>query len=234
MGEVQYDDAAADLLAQAVSNAASTLRVQGGAPRAAAPIERMQQGDLHAWQVRHDERTRAAAPSDFLRRPGLRGVARPSIGVGVMLTAALLVSGCSNAPGGNAVDPSEAKKSIVDAVKESTDAVGGEWTVYRGPAAEVCTQSGGGDGARFVYVLERSRTDGTDPAADIRTVEELWKSKGITTKRFESGGSDPLTGIRGADGPVTSIGFNAYPQRYSITGVSECSDGDVQDLRSAE
>lgn len=121
----------------------------------------------------------------------------------------------------------------VSIVEESTDAVGGDWTVYRGPAAEVCTRSGGGDGARFVYILERSDTDGTDPAADIRTVEELWQAKGITTERFESGGSDPLTGIRGVDGTVTSIGFNAYPQRYSVTGVSKCSDGDVQDLRSA-
>ncbi len=164
----------------------------------------------------------------------IRGAARTSVGVTLILTAALTVAGCSNTPGGMTVDPSEAKKSIVDAVKESTDAVGGEWTVYRGPAAEVCTRSGGGDGARFVYILERSGTNGTDPAADIRTVEELWKSKGITTERFESGGSDPLTVIRGADGPVTSIGFNAYPLRYSITGVSKCSDGDVQDLRSAE
>ncbi|TCU43185.1 hypothetical protein EDF33_11028 [Curtobacterium sp. PhB146] len=164
----------------------------------------------------------------------IRGAARTSVGVTLILTAALTVAGCSNTPGGMTVDPSEAKKSIVDAVKESTDAVGGEWTVYRGPAAEVCTRSGGGDGARFVYILERSGTNGTDPAADIQTVEELWKSKGITTERFESGGSDPLTVIRGADGPVTSIGFNAYPLRYSITGVSKCSDGDVQDLRSAE
>ncbi len=164
-----------------------------------------------------------------------RGLARTSTGVALVLTAALTMTGCSNTPGGKTVDPSDAKKSIVDVVKESTDAVGGDWTVYRGPAAEVCTRSGGQEGARFVYVLERSGTDGGgDPAADIRTVEELWKAKGITTERFESGGADPLTGIRGVDGPVTSIGFNAYPQRYSITGVSKCSDGDVQELRSAE
>ncbi|ROR31360.1 hypothetical protein EDF63_2801 [Curtobacterium sp. JUb34] len=159
---------------------------------------------------------------------------RVDVGAAVILTAALSAAGCSNAPGSKAADPSEAKQSIVSIVEESADAVGGDWTVYRGPAAEVCTQSGGGDGARFVYILERSDTDGTDPAADIRTVEELWQAKGITTERFESGGSDPLTGIRGADGPVTSIGFNAYPQRYSITGVSKCSDGDVKDLRSPE
>lgn len=159
---------------------------------------------------------------------------RVGVSAAVILTAALSAAGCSNDLGGNATEPSEAKQAIVGIVEETADAVGGDWTVYRGPAAEVCTQSGGGDGARFVYILERRGTDGTDPAADIRTVEELWKSKGITTERFESGGSDPLTGIRGADGPVTSIGFNAYPQRYSITGVSKCSDGDVEDLRSAE
>lgn len=158
---------------------------------------------------------------------------RVGVSAAVILTAALSAAGCSNAPGSNAADPSEAKQSIVGIVEESADAVGGDWTVYRGPAAEVCTRSGGGDGARFVYILERSGTDGTD-AADIRAVEELWQAKGISTERFESGGSDPLTGIRGADGPVTSIGFNAYPQRYSITGVSKCSDGDVEDLRSAE
>lgn len=158
---------------------------------------------------------------------------RVGVGAAVILTAALSATGCSNAPGSNAADPSEAKQSIVSIVEESADAVGGDWTVYRGPAAEVCTRSGGGDGARFVYVLERSGTDGTD-AADIRAVEDLWQAKGITTERFESGGSDPLTGIRGVDGTVTSIGFNAYPQRYSITGVSECSGGDVQELRSAE
>ncbi|MBF4609573.1 hypothetical protein [Curtobacterium sp. VKM Ac-1393] len=159
----------------------------------------------------------------------LHRITRVGVGVALMLAAACGLAGCSD--GG---DPANASKSVVGIVQASADAVGGHWTVYRGPAAEVCTQSGGGDGARFVYVLERSGTDGTDPAADIRTVEELWKSKGITTEQFESGGSDPLTGIRGADGPVTSIGFNAYPQRYSITGVSKCSDGDVQDLRSSE
>lgn len=136
------------------------------------------------------------------------------------------------APTVDTEDVNERIPGRVSIVEESADAVVGDWTVYRGPAAEVCTRSGGGDGARFVYILERSDTDGTD-AADIRAVEDLWQAKGITTERFESGGSDPLTGIRGVDRTVTSIGFNAYPQRYSITGVSECSDGDVQDLRSA-
>lgn len=62
----------------------------------------------------------------------------------------------------------------------------------------------------------------------------LWEGKGITTERFVSGGVDPLTGVRGGGGPVNTIGFNAYPQRYSVTGVSTCSDGDVAELRQAE
>ncbi|PYY36400.1 MULTISPECIES: hypothetical protein [unclassified Curtobacterium] len=43
--------------------------------------------------------------------------------------------------------------------------------------------------ARFVYILERAGADGSAPETDIATVEELWKSKGITTERFVSGGA---------------------------------------------
>ncbi|PZE64555.1 hypothetical protein DEI83_11730 [Curtobacterium sp. MCBD17_021] len=143
------------------------------------------------------------------------------------MTTALTMSGCS----GNATDPSEAKETIVDLVEESARAVGGAWTLYRGPAAEVCEQPGGGEGAHFVFILEREGADGPAPAADIRTVESLWRSKGITTERFQSGSSEPLTGVNGVGGPVTTVGFDAYPQGYAITGVSKCSDGDVQELR---
>ena len=165
---------------------------------------------------------------------GSHGPVRTSIGVALVLTAGLTMTSCSDSPGGSTVKPSDAKNSVVDLVKESTDAVGGEWTLYRGPSAEVCEQPGGGEGARFVYILERAGADGAAPAADIRKVEDLWKSKGITTERFESGSADPLTGINGVDGPVTSVGFNAYPQGYTISGVSKCSDGDVAELRQAE
>ncbi|PZE64556.1 hypothetical protein [Curtobacterium sp. MCBD17_021] len=144
--------------------------------------------------------------------------------------AVLTVSGCD----GNATGPLAAKRSVVEMVTKSTEAVGGDWTLYRGPDAEVCEQSDGEEGARFVYILERAGADGSAPETDIATVEELWKSKGITTERFASGGADPLTGIRGVGGPVTSVGFNAYPQRYSVTGVSKCSSGNVKDLRQPE
>ncbi|PZE37164.1 hypothetical protein DEJ31_08595 [Curtobacterium sp. MCPF17_031] len=130
--------------------------------------------------------------------------------------------------------PDQARSTVVDVVEETTEAVGGDWALYRGPDAEVCEQPDGRDGARFVYILERKGADGSTPATDIRMVEELWEGKGITTERFASGGADPFTGVRGADGPVTSVGFNAYPQRYSVTGVSTCSDGDVAELRQTE
>jgi len=160
----------------------------------------------------------------------VRTATRVSAGVALVLSVGCVLAGCSEA----GVPRADAERSVVDLVQASTDALGGDWTLYRGPDAEVCTRSVGQEGARFVFILERRGADGGDPAADIRTIEELWKTKGITTERFESGGADPLTGIRGVDGPVTSIGFNAYPQRYSITGVSKCSDGDVQELRQAE
>jgi hypothetical protein len=163
-----------------------------------------------------------------------RGLVPTAVVAALVLTTALTITSCSANPGGSTVDPSDAEKSIVDIVKESTAAVGGEWTLYRGPDAEVCEQPNGRDGAHYVYILERAGADGTAPATDISTVEELWKSKGITTERFASGGSDPLRGVRGVGGPVTSMGFNAYPQRYSITGVSKCSSGDVKELRESE
>jgi len=155
---------------------------------------------------------------------------RTCAGLALLVTTALTVSGCS----GNTTDPSDAKETIVDLVEESTRAVGGVWTLYRGPAAEVCEQPGGGEGAHFVYILEREGADGPAPAADIRTVERLWRSKGITTERFQSGSADPLTGVNGRGGPVTTVGFDAYPQGYTMTGISKCSDGDVKELRREE
>lgn len=155
---------------------------------------------------------------------------RTCAGLALLVTTALTVSGCS----GNTTDPSDAKETIVDLVEESTRAVGGVWTLYRGPAAEVCEQPGGGEGAHFVYILEREGADDPAPAADIRTVERLWRSKGITTERFQSGSADPLTGVNGRGGPVTTVGFDAYPRGYTMTGISKCSDGDVKELRREE
>lgn len=82
--------------------------------------------------------------------------------------------------------------------------------------------------------MERTGTEGTAPKTDVQTMQDFWDGEGITTTPYRSGGSDPLLGMRGKGGPTTSIAFNAYPQRYSITAVSGCADGDVSDLRKNE
>lgn len=152
----------------------------------------------------------------------------------MLVAAALALTGCSHDAGGTGASPSDARKTIVRVVEESTAAVGGEWTLYRDPTAEVCSRTNGRERAQYVYILERAEDTDAVPAADVRTAERLWKGKGITTERFRSGGTDPLVGITGRGGPVTSIGLDAYPQGYTMTGVSRCFDGDVAELRRAD
>lgn len=153
--------------------------------------------------------------------------------IAVLLVAATVLSACSADPGGARVDAFEAKRSIVDVVEHTTQAIGGEWSVYSGPAAESCDRAGAAPGARWSYIVERVAPAGVDPAADVERVEQAWEEQGIAVERFESGAADPLLGVRGSGGPVTSIGFNAFPQRYSVTGESTCFDASVDDLRGA-
>ncbi|MBF4618769.1 hypothetical protein ITJ44_11875 [Clavibacter sp. VKM Ac-2873] len=157
--------------------------------------------------------------------------ARIGSAVVLTLTAAVGLSGCGSAV--STVDPSEARESVVTAVEATTAAVGGDWTLYRGPWPEVCEQPGGRDGARFVYILEREGADGPAPAADTRTVDELWQGRGIATQPYRSGSSAPLIGITGVGGPVDSIEFRAYRQGYTVSGASWCFDGDVGELRES-
>jgi hypothetical protein len=151
------------------------------------------------------------------------------------ISAMLLITGCGTgtSPGGNSVEPATVERDVVDIVERSAAAVGGTWEVSSGPSVETCGE-GADDKARYVYIMERSGTAGTDPTADVRTMQDFWDGAGIATTPYQSGGSDPLLGMRGKGGPTTSIAFNAYPQRYSITAVSECADGDVSDLRKSE
>lgn len=159
---------------------------------------------------------------------------RPSAGLALMAAVglALVLTGCDDAsttPDETTVWVSEAEKSIVDLVERSSEAIGGEWQVSLGPSAEPCGE-GVEDRVRFVYVLER---DGSPESADqdITTVKQLWEQDGIEVFDTETGGDRPLLGVRGKGGPTTSIGFNAYPARSSLTGVSECAAGraDVPD-----
>ncbi|MFJ3027625.1 hypothetical protein ACIPEQ_02165 [Curtobacterium sp. NPDC087080] len=129
---------------------------------------------------------------------------------------------------GTTVRASEAEKSIVDLVERSSEAIGGEWRVSLGPSVEACGE-GVEDRVRYVYVLER---DGSPESAerDIRAVTELWEQDGIEVFDTETGGDEPLRGVRGKGGPTTSIGFDAHPARSSLSGVSACAPGRADDL----
>lgn len=96
-----------------------------------------------------------------------------------------------------------------------------------GPSVEACGE-GVEDRVRYVYVLER---DGSPESAerDIRAVTEVWEQDGIEVFDTETGGDEPLRGIRGKGGPTTSIGFDAHPARSSLSGVSACAAGSADD-----
>ena len=128
------------------------------------------------------------------------------------------------------VEPEDARQAVVTIVDASAEALGGEWEVYSGPAVEGCTKGDGGDGAAFAYVLMRGPSDG-DPEADVAALDELWTDRSITTESYQSGGTAPTLGVRGAGGPTTSIDLLADPRGYSISAVSECADGDASEMQ---
>jgi len=128
------------------------------------------------------------------------------------------------------VTTTEARQSVKDIVDRSAEAVDGDWQVYSGPAVQQCTKGTGGDGAAYTYIKAWEGPSG-DPAHDIAVVKKLWEREGITTGPFNSGGSDPILGVRGVGGPTTSISFLAAAHRYTITAVSECADGNALEMR---
>lgn len=138
------------------------------------------------------------------------------IALGAILTCvALALSGCAE---GTPVQPKEAKHAIVSIVDRSTDALGGDWDVDSGPGLGTCS-----DGITYVYIKKRAAGDVT---ADTEELERLWNDRGITTRRFNTGGDDPISGVDGAGGPTTSISFTAAHGQYTIDGESECAEGD--------
>lgn len=155
-----------------------------------------------------------------------------AVATGAAVTLLLTSCGSSDS-GGTRRQPSTVEKSIVDLVERSTAAIGGKWEVYSGPSVEACGD-GASDSARYVYIMDRVDRPGGDPTADLDEIKALWKGAGIEVSDYKSGGADPLLGVRGSGGPTTSIGFDAFPKGYSITGVSQCADGNVSELRKSE
>jgi hypothetical protein len=145
--------------------------------------------------------------------------------------SALFLSSCSDDHGEHGMQPSEAKQSVVDFVEDSSTAAGGTWEHVSGPGVRECEQQGGATGTAFVYVIKRADTAGADADSDTQLVSKHWQDLGIEVEEYQSGGADPVPGVRGRGGPVTSVSFNAYPGNYQISATSKCSDGVPDKLR---
>jgi len=79
---------------------------------------------------------------------------------------------------------------------------------------------GAGGGVQYVYAEVRSAS--ADPRADVEAVERHWKELGVTTERYQTGGEDPILGVRGRGGPVESSDFRTDPRGYTMHGSSLC------------
>lgn len=142
----------------------------------------------------------------------------------MLLTVAVL-TGCSEGP---AMNREEAKKSVLDFVNHSAETVGDGWAIDSGPGLGKCTRSLGRGGVAYLVITARDA--GPDPAADVEAVERFWKQEGVATERYQSGGAEPVLGVRGAGGPLASIDFLADPRGYSIQGESACVAGDFDQI----
>ncbi|KTR41906.1 hypothetical protein NS263_03520 [Curtobacterium oceanosedimentum] len=162
-----------------------------------------------------------------------------SVRVGRSVCAAALVllalADCAgtSTPTTTTVDPATPKQSIVDLVERSTAAVGGNWTVYRGPAVEPCGQDVE-DRVRYVYIVGRAGAVTGLLQHDVDVVRAVWEDAGMNVVDTSSGGGSKPVGLRGTGDPVTSIGFDAKPDRSRISGVSVCAAGNATELRDGE
>ncbi|WP_447654284.1 hypothetical protein [Microbacterium sp. M1A1_1b] len=126
------------------------------------------------------------------------------------------------------MNTNEAKQSVVTFVEGSTDVVGRGWEANDGPRLGKCGLGLGQGGVQYVYAMVRSAS--ADPRADVVAVERHWKELGVTTERYQTGGEDPILGVRGRGGPVSSSDFRADPRGYTIDGSSQCFAGDFDKM----
>jgi hypothetical protein len=142
-----------------------------------------------------------------------------------VLLAVAVLAGCSE---GSGMNTKEAKQSIVTFVEGSTDVVGDGWEASEGPGLGMCGLAPGVRGVEYSYAMVRSAS--ADPKADVEAVEQHWKDLGVTTERYQTGGEDPILGVRGRGGPVSSSDFRADPRGYTIDGSSQCIAGDFEKM----
>ncbi len=144
---------------------------------------------------------------------------------GAVLLAVAVLAGCSE---GSGINTKEAKQSIVTFVEGSTDVVGDGWEVSEGPGLGMCGLAPAVRGVEYSYAMVRSAS--ADPKADVEAVEQHWKDLGVTTERYQTGGEDPILGVRGRGGPASSSDFRADPRGYTIDGSSQCIAGDFEKM----
>lgn len=158
------------------------------------------------------------APTRWRTVAGLRTTA-------AALLMVVVLTGCS---AGIGKTPEQAKESIVTFVEGSTDVVGDGWEVSEGPGLGKCGLAPGVRGVEYSYAMVRSASP--DPKADVEAVEQHWKDLGVTPERYQTGGEDPILGVRGRGGPVSSSDFRADPRGYTIDGSSQCIAGDFEKM----
>lgn len=157
--------------------------------------------------------------------PAQRRAATGRRATAVALLAGVVLTGCS---AGIGKTPEQAKQSVVTFVEDSTDVVGDGWEPSEGPGLGKCGLAPGVGGVRYVYAKVRAAS--ADPKADVEAVEQHWKDLGVTTERYQTGGEDPILGVRGRGGPVSSSDFRADPRGYTIDGSSLCVAGDFDKM----
>ena len=176
----------------------------------------------------------ANKPNTSLRADEVTMIPKTLAVSAVLAATALLVTGCRATPvppdetSATSITPDAVKQSVTTFVDRSTAALGGDWTPRGGAGLSPCTTGDGDDGVSWVLIVDRPAAD--DPQADVDAIEQLWKQRGVTTERYQSGGADPIVGIRGAGGPTASVDLSADPRGYALTAESECAEGDYADM----
>jgi hypothetical protein len=131
-------------------------------------------------------------------------------------------------------EPADAKRSIQQLVDDTTDALGGTWTVQEGPRLGTCEDERGvGEGVNYTYI--KSRADRGDVEQGIRTLEKLWGERGLDTKRFSDADAS-YSGVDGSGDGVANIGFQSSDLGGgdTVSGTSACAAGDYVKMRERE